>query len=153
MTSTRWLDETQQRFWRAMLQGQSLLQTVLDRELRELAGIALADYEVLVIVSESPGHTRRMAEIAEEVGVSRSRLSHTVARLEKRGILKRTSTRGDGRGVNCSMTDEGWELMQKIAPIHVEGVREHLIDLMSPEETQLLADVFTRAAEHLRKAV
>ncbi|MCG7300309.1 MULTISPECIES: MarR family winged helix-turn-helix transcriptional regulator [Brevibacterium] len=153
MTSTRWLDETQQRFWRAMLQGQSLLQTVLDRELRELAGIALADYEVLVIVSESPGHTRRMAEIAEEVGVSRSRLSHTVARLEKRGILKRTSTRGDGRGVNCSMTDEGWELMQKIAPIHVEGVREHLIDLMSPEETQVLADVFTRAAEHLRKAV
>ena len=94
-----------------------------------------------------------MAEIAEEVGVSRSRLSHTVARLEKRGILKRTSTRGDGRGVNCSMTDEGWELMQKIAPIHVEGVREHLIDLMSPEETQVLADVFTRAAEHLRKAV
>ncbi|OFT27259.1 MarR family transcriptional regulator [Brevibacterium sp. HMSC08F02] len=153
MTSTRWLDETQQRFWRAMLQGQSLLQTVLDRELRELAGIALADYEVLVIVSESPGHTRRMAEIAEEVGVSRSRLSHTVARLEKRGILKRTSTRGDGRGVNCSMTDEGWALMQKIAPIHVEGVREHLIDLMSPEETQVLADVFTRAAEHLRKAV
>ena len=153
MTSTRWLDETQQRFWRAMLQGQSLLQTVLDRELRELAGIALADYEVLVIVSESPGHTRRMAEIAEEVGVSRSRLSHTVARLEKRGILKRTSTRGDGRGVNCSMTDEGWELMQKIAPIHVEGVREHLIDLMSSEETQVLADVFTRAAEHLRKAV
>lgn len=136
-----------------MLQGQSLLQTVLDRELRELAGIALADYEVLVIVSESPGHTRRMAEIAEEVGVSRSRLSHTVARLEKRGILKRTSTRGDGRGVNCGMTDEGWELMQKIAPIHVEGVREHLIDLMSPEETQVLADVFTRAAEHLRKAV
>lgn len=153
MTSTRWLDETQQRFWRAMLQGQSLLQTVLDRELRELAGIALADYEVLVIVSESPGHTRRMAEIAEEVGVSRSRLSHTVARLEKRGILKRTSTRGDGRGVNCSITDEGWALMQKIAPIHVEGVREHLIDLMSPEETQVLADVFTRAAEHLRKAV
>ena len=153
MTSTRWLDETQQRFWRAMLQGQSLLQTVLDRELRELAGIALADYEVLVIVSESPGHTRRMAEIAEEVGVSRSRLSHTVARLEKRGIVKRTSTRGDGRGVNCSMTGEGWELMQKIAPIHVEGVREHLIDLMSPEETQVLADVFTRAAEHLRKAV
>ena len=136
-----------------MLQGQSLLQTVLDRELRELAGIALADYEVLVIVSESPGHTRRMAEIAEEVGVSRSRLSHTVARLEKRGIVKRTSTRGDGRGVNCSMTDEGWALMQKIAPIHVEGVREHLIDLMSPEETQVLADVFTRAAEHLRKAV
>lgn len=136
-----------------MLQGQSLLQTVLDRELRELAGIALADYEVLVIVSESPGHTRRMAEIAEEVGVSRSRLSHTVARLEKRGIVKRTSTRGDGRGVNCSMTDEGWELMQKIAPIHVEGVREHLIDLMSPGETQVLADVFTRAAEHLRKAV
>ncbi len=136
-----------------MLQGQSLLQTVLDRELRELAGIALADYEVLVIVSESPGHTRRMAEIAEKVGVSRSRLSHTVARLEKRGILKRTSTRGDGRGVNCSMTDEGWELMQKIAPIHVEGVREHLIDLMSPEETQVLADVFTRVAEHLRKAV
>lgn len=136
-----------------MLQGQSLLQTVLDRELRELAGIALADYEVLVIVSESPGHTRRMAEIAEEVGVSRSRLSHTVARLEKRGIVKRTSTRGDGRGVNCTMTDEGWELMQKIAPIHVEGVREHLIDLMSPEETQVLADVFTRAAEHLRKAV
>ena len=153
MTSTRWLDETQQRFWRAMLQGQSLLQTVLDRELRELAGIALADYEVLVIVSESPGHTRRMAEIAEEVGVSRSRLSHTVARLEKRGILKRTSTRGDGRGVNCSMTDEGWGLMQKIAPVHVEGVRRHLIDLMSPEETQVLADVFTRAAEHLRKAV
>ena len=153
MTSTRWLDETQQRFWRALLQGQSLLQTVLDRELRELAGIALADYEVLVIVSESPGHTRRMAEIAEEVGVSRSRLSHTVARLEKRGIVKRTSTRGDGRGVNCSMTDEGWGLMQKIAPVHVEGVRRHLIDLMSPEETQVLADVFTRAAEHLRKAV
>ncbi|OFL66404.1 MULTISPECIES: MarR family winged helix-turn-helix transcriptional regulator [unclassified Brevibacterium] len=153
MSAAPWLDETQQRFWRAMLQGQTLLQTVLDRELREVAGIALADYEVLVIVSESPGRCRRMAEIAEDIGVSRSRLSHTVARLEKRGILKRSSTEGDGRGVNCSMTDEGWGLMQKIAPVHVEGVRRHLIDLMSPEETQVLADVFTRAAEHLRKAV
>lgn len=153
MEPTRWLDDTQQRFWRAMLRSQSLLQTQLDRELREVAGISLADYEVLVIVSESPDRCRRMAEIADDMGVSRSRLTHTVARLEKRGIVRRSAIEGDGRGVNCIMTDEGWELMQKIAPVHVNGVRKHLIDLMSPEETRVVADVFTRVADHLRKAV
>ena len=149
----RWLEPEEMIAWRSFLDAHQLLMTRLDRELRSQSTLGLTEYTILVRLSESEDRTLRMATLAADTGVSRSRLTHIVARLESRGILEREKSAEDRRGVKCHLTDEGFALLAETAPVHVTGVREHLIDLMSPEETQVLADVFTRAAEHLRKAV
>ena len=98
---TRWLTDDQQQDWRAYIVGTTLLMDTLDRELRQAHGIALAEYEILVRLSEFPDRTLRMAQIASSVRHSRSRVTHTVARMEKAGWLERREATGDGRGVSA----------------------------------------------------
>src|SRR5689334_23693429 len=133
-TETRWLDADQQRSWRAFIVGSTLLTDTLDRELRQAHGISLAEYEILVRLSEAPDRTLRMAKIAEGLQHSRSRVTHTVSRMEKAGLIRRTAASGDKRGVDATMTAAGWELLKKAAHTHVTGVRAHFVDLASRED-------------------
>ena len=90
----RWLTAEQQTHWRAYRDGTALLMDVLARELDEDAGLSLAEYEVLVRLSEAPGRTLRMSELAGELAHSRSRLTHTIRRMEDAGLVH---TRREGR--------------------------------------------------------
>jgi len=146
---TRWLTDGQQQDWRAYIVGTTLLMDTLDRELRQAHGIALAEYEILVRLSEFPDRTLRMAQIASSVRHSRSRVTHTVARMEKAGWLERHEATGDGRGVDAVMTESGWELLQAAAHTHVTGVREHFVDLASPEDFAALGRVMKSTADKL----
>ena len=92
----------------------------------------------------------RMAMLAADTTMSRSRLTHSVARMEKRGLLERSAIAEDGRGVNCVMTAAGWELLRNAAPDHVVGVRDHLVDLLDPEEMATLGRIFTKVTDHMR---
>ncbi|MYM19911.1 MarR family transcriptional regulator [Brevibacterium sp. 5221] len=150
MSEPRWLDDGQQRAWRSLLEGFSLLSAELERGLRTRFGIGMGEYEVLVRLSERPDHSMRMAELANGTVMSRSRLTHVVGRMERRGLLERTATAEDGRGVLCSMTEAGWELLKAAAPYHVEDVRENLIDLIDAEDTQALARAMGAVAKHMR---
>jgi DNA-binding MarR family transcriptional regulator len=96
---TRWLSREQQRSWRAFIIGTTLLTDTLDRELRQAHGLSLGEYEILVRLSESPGRTLRMAEIADSMQHSRSRVTHTVSRMEKAGLVELCAEEGDRRGV------------------------------------------------------
>src|SRR5689334_23769727 len=131
MTSdeTRWLDADQQASWRAFIVGSTLLMDTLDRELRQAHDISLAEYEILVRLSESPDRTLRMAQIAESMQHSRSRVTHTVSRMEKAGLIRREAATDDKRGVDAVMTEAGWKLLQKAAHTHVTGVRAHFVDV------------------------
>ena len=148
-TETRWLDADQQRSWRAFIVGSTLLTDTLDRELRQAHGISLAEYEILVRLSESPDRTLRMAKIAESMQHSRSRVTHTVSRMEKDGLIRRIAATDDKRGVDAVMTDKGWELLKAAAHTHVTGVRAHFVDLADPSDYEALGRVMNAVSDQL----
>lgn len=146
MTETRWLDGDQQRGWRAYLLGTQRLQEALNRQLEEDSGISLSEYEILVRLSEAEGRTVRMSELAAQMMHSRSRVTHTVARMERQGLVSRQACSDDRRGVNCVMTDAGWELLVRAAPGHVAAVRRHLVDLLEPDDFTTLGRIMAAVA-------
>ena len=148
-TGVRWLDADQQRDWRALVLGTTLLFDRLDSDLHRRHGISLAEYEILVRLSEREGWHMRMAQLADSVRHSRSRVTHTVKRLEAAGLVKRDKSPEDGRGVDCTMTEEGMRLLETMAPTHVTGVREHLVDLVTPEDFEAVGRVLNTVADHL----
>lgn len=146
MADPRWLNETEQAHWRAYVAGSTLLWEVLDRDLKALHGLTMAEYEILVKLSESPEHRLRMAELAESAYQSRSRLSHTCSRLESKGLVSRRPCEGDKRGVNAILTAEGMALMEKAAQDHVNTVRDFFVDLVDPEDLAAIGRAFTAIA-------
>jgi DNA-binding MarR family transcriptional regulator len=146
---TRWLDADEQKAWRAWLYSSMLLQDRLDRELTHETGISHAYYEILVQLSEAPCRMLRMSELAERSLSSRSRLSHAVARLEERGWVRRQVCEDDGRGALAVLTDDGFEALEGAAPVHVEGVRSHLFDQLTPEQIAAMRDIGETLVRHL----
>ena len=98
------LDEIEMDAWRSFLAASTSVTARLNRELEAGCGISMHEYEILVRLSEAPEHTLRMSTLAEHVSHSRSRLTHTVRRLESAGYVERTSCDSDRRGVNCLLT-------------------------------------------------
>jgi DNA-binding MarR family transcriptional regulator len=139
-TEVRWLTADEQRAWRAYRDGTARLLDVLAHELEQDSGLSLGEYEVLVRLSEAPARTLRMSELAGELAHSRSRLTHTVRRMESAGLVERAPCLEDARGVNCTMTEAGWQRLVAAAPSHVESVRRHLVDVLSPQQMQALGD-------------
>lgn len=145
----RWLDADEQRAWRAWLFSAQLLQDRLDRELTHATGISHAYYEILVALSETPERRMRMSELADRCLSSRSRLSHAVARLEERGWVRRQVCPEDGRGQLAVLTDEGFAALEAAAPVHVESVRQHLFDQLTPEQVENMRDFGETLLVHL----
>jgi len=148
-TGTRWLDADQQHSWRAFVLGTTLLMEQLDQELHRDFQLSLPEYEILVRLSESPGRVMRMAQLADAVCHSRSRVTHTIGRMEKAGLVVRENCLEDGRGVQARMTDAGYALIEQAAHVHVRGVREHLVDLCSPEDFEALGRVMDAVTDRL----
>ncbi|TWJ23162.1 MarR family winged helix-turn-helix transcriptional regulator [Micromonospora endolithica] len=148
---TRWLDPDEQRTWRAFLTASRALMETLDRELQRDAGIPHAYYEILVRLSEAPGRQLRMSDLAEASGSSRSRLSHAVSRLESAGWVRREDCPTDRRGQVARLTDAGHATLAAAAPGHVEGVRRHLFDPLSPAQVDQLRRISEALVDHLRE--
>lgn len=146
---TRWLDAEEQKAWRAWLYSSMLLQDRLDRDLTSETGISHAYYEILVQLSEAPGRMLRMSQLAERSLSSRSRLSHAVARLEERGWVRRQVCEEDGRGALAVLTDDGFAALEAAAPVHVESVRAHLFDQLTPAQITALRDIGETLLRHL----
>ncbi len=152
MREPRWLDASQQRDWRSYIEGSVRLADLLDRALKAQHGITTAEYEILVRLSEAPGRRLRMAELAEHASQSRSRLSHTVARLECKGLVARGSCGADRRGVNAELTDAGFAFLERAARDHVETVREFFIDVIEPADLEAVGRAFRAVADRVAKA-
>lgn len=146
---TNWLNETQQLHWRAFLEASSILPERLSRELQESFGISIKDYEILVRLSETPERRIRMSELATLTLSSRSRLTHQIDRLEKAGYVWRGACAEDARGQWCHMSDKGWELLVQAAPTHVNGVRTHLVDVLTDAEFAALGKAMRKVVKHL----
>ncbi len=132
-SGVRWLTDEEQAAWRAFLRGSRLLNKVLDDDMQE-HGVSLSEYEILAMLSEALPDGLRMSALADLVVQSRSRLSHTAFRLEQRKLVRRRPTPGDGRGVELSLTPAGRRAVDRLSPLHVRSVHEHLIDVLTPEQ-------------------
>ncbi|MGZ4446001.1 MAG: MarR family winged helix-turn-helix transcriptional regulator [Nocardioides sp.] len=147
-----WLDSDQQRSWRGLVMGTTLLFDRLDDDLRRHFDLSLVEYEILVRLSEREDHRLRMAHLADALAHSRSRVTHTVARMEKAGLVERTTSPEDGRGVVAVMTERGFALLKRASRVHVNGVRDHLVDLADPDDFAALGRVMNAVADHLVSA-
>jgi DNA-binding MarR family transcriptional regulator len=145
----RWLDDEQQRTWRAWLTVAELVPRALDAQLQRDAGISHAAYVVLAMLSESPNRSRRMSDLALRANQSQSRLSHTVARLEDRGWVRRERSPEDGRGNLAVLTDAGWDVVRTAAPGHVDAVREAMFDPLTHRQTIGLCEALQTIVERL----
>lgn len=146
---TRWLDDDEQRTWRAFLTANRLLFERVERQLQNEARMPHAYYEILVRLSEAPDRTLRMSRLADTSLSSRSRLSHAVARLEEAGWVERTACETDRRGAWARLTDAGLAALEEAAPGHVETVRSVLFDALTPTQVAALGDVSEALVRHL----
>lgn len=136
----RWLDDEEQQAWRAFLRAAARIDEALDRQLQRDAGMPHTYYQVLAMLSEAPGRSLRMSELAGLTTSSPSRLSHAVARLEEKGWVRREPHPTDRRGAVAVLTDDGWDVLVAAAPGHVAAVREAVFDRLSRQQVrQLLA--------------
>jgi DNA-binding MarR family transcriptional regulator len=149
MGETRWLDASQQRDWRAFVNGIARLTDRLDRVLRDRHGLSMPEYEILVRLSEAEQRRQRMADLAQSVSHSRSRLSHTIGRLETDGLVRRESCEGDGRGVFAVLTEQGFAKLAAAAHDHVASVREYFVDIIDPEDLAAIGRAFRAVAGKL----
>ncbi|WP_114044378.1 MarR family winged helix-turn-helix transcriptional regulator [Acidipropionibacterium virtanenii] len=135
--ATPWLDSGEQQVWRRWLVATAQLYRYLDEGLRP-HGIDLAEYDVLVHLSEAEDHRLRMGELAGQVHLSRSRLTHTVSRMESQGVVLRRTASHDRRGVVAVLTDEGMALIESVAAHHVRAVRRAFIDAIGRKDLMVI---------------
>ena len=143
MTEVRWLDEHEQRAWRTLQFMQLRLAGRLAADVAATSDLSYADYLVLVALSEQPGGRARLFELAEALGWEKSRLSHQVARMAGRGLVKKERCDGDRRGAFVVFSAPGRRAIEAAAPHHVAMVRRLFIDPLTPGEL----DAITSAAE------
>ncbi|MFM7147275.1 MAG: MarR family winged helix-turn-helix transcriptional regulator [Actinomycetales bacterium] len=146
---TKWLTASEQQAWRSWLAMRTLLDDQLNRELQDLHGLSLADYEILVRLSEAADRRLRMSDLASATLASRSRLSHQIDRLESAGIVQRMTCSEDRRGSFAVLTDHGWQVLVAAAPDHVAGVRRHFVDVLGTRAFTDLGKQCAQVAEQL----
>ncbi|MEU5488955.1 MarR family transcriptional regulator [Streptomyces sp. NPDC020196] len=137
----RWLTDEEQGVWQAYLHATTLMEDHLDRQLQRDAGMPHTYYGLLVQLSRAPGRQKRMTELAKDAKITRSRLSHAVARLEKNGWVRREECPSDKRGQNAVLTDEGQDMLARSAPGHVEAVRQAIFARLSPQQVKSLGEI------------
>ena len=148
-TETRWLDATEQHAWRTFLRMQAQLTARLGRDLQADSDLSLADYDVLVHLTDLDGGRRRILELARELDWEKSRMSHHLARMAKRGLIAREECSADGRGAFIVITPAGQAAIEAAAPRHVEAVRRLVFDVLSADQVALLATVSEKILEQL----
>jgi DNA-binding MarR family transcriptional regulator len=139
-----WLDADEQRAWRAYLRMQGRLAARLNRELQLESGLSLADYEVLVHLTDTPEARLRPFELQYGLQWEQSRLSHHLARMRRRGLVEREECAEDGRGAFVVLTEKGRRAITAAAPGHVGVVRRFFFDGLTREEVAMLERITTR---------
>jgi DNA-binding MarR family transcriptional regulator len=145
----QWLDETESRAWHGYRRLRLLLDAQVNRDLVRESGLSEPDYEVLSHLSESPEQRDRLNALAARMLWSRSRLSHHLTRMEKRGLVTRQECPSDARGAFVVLTEGGRQAIAEATPGRVASVRRHFLDLLSAEQLTLIADLADQLSAHL----
>ncbi|MCZ4122784.1 MarR family winged helix-turn-helix transcriptional regulator [Streptomyces sp. H39-S7] len=145
----RWLTDREQRAWQAYRRMFLLLNAQLARDLGQDSGLSEPDYDVLSSLGSSPRYRRRISDLADHMLWSRSRLSHHLARMEKRGLVVREECDTDGRGAIVALTEDGLRTLGEAAPLHVQSVRRNFIDLLDSDQIDAFAGIGERVVHRL----
>jgi DNA-binding MarR family transcriptional regulator len=150
MTSdTPWLSAQEERLWRGWLTLNAELSATLQRELQDDSGLSMPDFDVLVHLTDSPEGRLRVTELARLLYWERSRVSHHVTRMERRGLVERTECAEDGRGAFIAVTPAGRAAIEQAAPGHVRAVRRLMFDALSKEEVDRLGTAIDKMLARL----
>jgi DNA-binding MarR family transcriptional regulator len=149
MPGTQWLNDEEQKVWREFLAAVDMLRGHVENQLQHDSGMPHTYYEVLVVLSETPGRALRMSELAERCRSSRSRLSHAVARLEDNGWVRRDNCPTDKRGSFATLTAAGFTALEAAAPGHVAAVREALFEALTPDQVRALGEISAAIRDRL----
>jgi DNA-binding MarR family transcriptional regulator len=136
--TVQWLTAAELDSWLSVVRMMTWLPWSIDQQLRRDSNLGMVEYQVLAMLSTSPGRTMRMSSLAEVTNASLSRLSHLFKRLEARGLVRREPDPADGRFTNAILTDNGFQTLAEAAPGHVAHVRSLVIDILSPEQLRRL---------------
>jgi DNA-binding MarR family transcriptional regulator len=146
--SSRWLTDEQERTWRAYLQVHARLTAQLNREL-QAAGLSLADYEVLVNLTDVPDERLRPYALQATLEWEQSRLSHHLSRMQRRGLVSREDCDDDGRGAWVVLTAAGRDAITAAAPAHVDAVKRLFFDHLTARQVSTIRIISTRLLDHL----
>jgi DNA-binding MarR family transcriptional regulator len=146
---SRWLTDEEQQAWRGLLRMTAQLNARANRQLQEEYGISLADYEVLVALSEASEGRLRVFEVVDALAWEQSRVSHQLARMQRRGLIMREGCSTDARGAFAVLTEAGRAAIERAAPAHVEQVRQLVFDELSHEQVSVLTEITTRVLDRL----
>lgn len=130
--------------WRDFLRAHASLMRVLGDELQQAQAMPLAWYDVLLHLVEAPGRRLRMAELADELLMSRSGLTRMVDRLQTAGWVRREPAPGDARGLYTVLTRSGFDALRAAAPVHLAGVRDHFLVHFTDDELRQLGALISR---------
>ena len=144
-----WLSADEQLLWRRWLRLNATLPGVLHRELQADAGLSLPDFEVLVKLTDTPEARVRVTDLARELNWERSRVSHHVTRMERRGLVERSECRDDGRGAWVELTDQGRAAIERAAPGHAATVRRLIFDNLTGQELKVMRGVIDKVLNRL----
>ena len=145
----RWLTEEEQRAWRGLLRMTSQLNARMNRQLLQDYGVSLTDYDVLVVLSEAPQGRLRVFEVADALAWEQSRVSHQLARMQRRGLIAREYCASDARGAFAVLTESGRAAIERAAPAHVETVRQLVFDGLTHDQLAALTEITTRVLDRL----
>jgi DNA-binding MarR family transcriptional regulator len=149
---SRWLTEEEQRAWRGLLRMTSQLNARMNRQLQDEYGISLADYDVLVVLSEAPEGRLRVFEVADALAWEQSRVSHQLARMQRRGLIMREDCATDARGAFAVITEAGRTAIERAAPAHVDTVRQLVFDGLGHDHLIALTEITARVLDRLAAA-
>jgi DNA-binding MarR family transcriptional regulator len=151
-SSPRWLEQHEQSAWRAYLDMNAKLTARLNREMQDQSGISIADFSVLVQLSEHVDGRMRVLELARGIGWEKSRLSHQLTRMQQRGLIGRSNCNEDRRGAFVVLTDQGRRTVEAAAPRHVESVRRYVFDALDTDQVASLGTISAKVVELLNAA-
>lgn len=150
--ATRWLNDTEMRGWRALIENYGHLLAAFEADLAP-HGLSLGDYEVLVLLSETPDHQLRMVDLSDRLGLSPSGLTRRLDGLVRAGFVQRQISRSDRRVMIATITEPGFEALKIAVPAHVDSVRRHLIDHLTSDQVSTLGDIFVTIGNALGRPV
>lgn len=137
------------RIWRDYTETAEAVRTRMADRMQHESALSSGDYAVLLALSEAPGHRLRSSEVAAQIGWERSRVSHHLGRMEKRGLILREACAVDSRGSDVILTEAGADAFRRSSVPHLRDIHDLFIDALSPTQLAAIADISATLREHL----
>jgi DNA-binding MarR family transcriptional regulator len=144
------LDPIQLSAYFSLIEVSSLLRHSVEQQLRDAGDLSYVQFQLLARLRDAPGGSQRMTELADGVVYSRSGLTYQVGLLDTAGLVTRSPSAEDDRGVTVTITDSGREVLARVFPGHIELVRQLFLQPLSARDVESLADILSRVRDHMR---